>query len=1169
MRTHLLIFATLALLGGAFVFYWRSQPPALTQKGAATTFAETAPSPTTPKINNIGPGDRPWVRMIDSSGKVSSQYRAEEYSPRPDGTVRLVNVEADFFMGEHQRLHVTGVDGSVVMHGSSTNVGLGGGGSQPSGQPSRGRLNNVKMTLLDDSLPADAGPLLTMTTNNIEFDNETFLITTGGYTQPDGTVVAPDQVPVQVRGEYDFDGRGLTLRWNDKDDRLELLEIAHGEDLRINHPSNRSGPLGGSDRAGGGGAAGNVTAPAGGPREQAPGVLAGSQPPAAAATVPVSSVNLAPPVPVPSVSSTAPSGTAGAAKKPAKESKPVYLATFEQAVRVTQGDQLLMTGDTMRIHFRMKEDQNSSTTRPSETSASGSSGAGDSGAPRRAEPLPGAAAEATGVDHPAAPSPTASGNASAVGSPSTGVSSGAGIAAKVDSAAPLPDGSASSAAPVLAADVPIVVRWTGKLRMVPETVAPPRPIPPGESVLELIGEKSPVFVFRGATEDSPASEVRCAALTYATADGSALLVGSDAFGQVQLIRRGVASSMEDDPQPSTVIRTDKLDYVGTTHTATLSGRGHAVIPVAQNPGEKPGVIDAKWSKQAVFDFLPRGNDEMAIKAATFTGDVVVTHPQLGLTAQQLTLQFAAPAAGSTKGSGGQSPTLSEVIATDHADHVHCQILDAAGKTQTVDCQVLDLQTGRTPDGRVLARQVDATGNVVAFDGMQKLNCDRVRMLLRPAVGKPAEQPQGATAGVDTSTVELERLDARGRVVVTSKDKSTAQSDQLLVAMDPDGPHVLMTGDSLCRVTDAKGNVLTGEKIVMQPRQQLAHVIGYGTLHAEGEQAKSGASGGAASGPAASSRKMDVIFADGADLDGERNQINLRGKVEATMPDSDGTINTAHGDRIRIDLRDKPAATTRVAAAPQAGATTRPADDTNLLGNKEPSVITLDGNAQVESNLSDATGILRQSELKAPRIIYSVLATPSIPAHTLLVPSAGVMLVRDHRAPVRTAAGDDNGLGTGRGATAFQWTRGLVYSEDTHKAIMSGDVFVKHVSDNAKELPVQLTSDEMTAVFEPAEVKRTSTTQPAESQALELKSMEAVGNVVVNRGAAQVNAQRIYFEPQSHWMTAQGTEQSPVNVLDENGTQSTADVVRWNTQTWDFVMQHAGGEASRQQVRGSR
>jgi lipopolysaccharide export system protein LptA len=1138
MRTYLLIFGTLGLLGGAFYFYWHSQPPALMVAGPQVQLVQPPPSPTTPKIDKIGPGDRPWMRMIDAQGRVSSQYRARDYSPQPDGTVRLVGVEADFFLGEHQRLHVTGVDGNVVMRGSS-NLGLGGGQSQPAGQPNRGRLNNVKMALLDDSLGPDTGPLLTMTTNNIEFDNESFLITTGGYTMPDGTAVSPDQVPVQVRGEYDFDGRGLTLRWNDRDDRLELLEIAHGEDLRINHPSQKNGPVAGGKTAGGSASAGQTqgasTSGAGtatAPRQQAAGALGGTT--EVAGTTRVAAASSAT-VGAPQASATLPS----AGKKPAKDSKPVYLATFEQAVRVTQGDQLLMTGDTMRIHFRMKEDQNSSSTQPGATTPAPVKKP-DSSAPP--------AAEAT--DHQTPQSPPVPPEFKRDGSSPPAQTAVGGVSPLLGSNTP-----AASAAPGLAADIPIVVRWTGKLRMVPESVAPPRPIAAGESILELTGERSPVFVFRAASEDSPASEVRCASLMYASADGSALLKGSDVFGPVQLTRHSLANSMEDDPPPPTVIRTDVLDYVGSAHTATLSGRGHAVIPVAQNPGEKPASVDAKWSKQAVFQFLPRGNDEMAIKSAMFSGDVVITHPQLGLTAQQLTLFFAAPSA--AKASSGQSPTLTEVIATDHDDHVHCRIIDAAGKQQTVDCQSLDLLTARTADGRVLARQVDATGNVLAFNGLQKLNCDRVRMLLRPAATKShalSQETEGG--GVDTSTVELERLDARGNVVVTSKDNTKARSDDLLVAMDPDGPHVLMTGESLCRVTDVKGNELTGEKIVIQPREQLAHVIGYGTLHAQGEPSKNGST-------ASTSRKMDVIFSEGADLDGERNQINLRGNAEATMPDSDGTINTAQGDRIHIDLRDKPAVKTQVASVAPVGPATRPADDTNLLGNKEPSMITLDGNARVQSNLSDATGILRQDDLKAPRIIYAVFANQGVPAHTLLVPSAGVMLVRDYRSPVKGAAADDAGLGTGRGATAFQWSRRLVYNEDARTAIISGNVFVKHVPDSPKELPVQITSDEMTALFEPAAGKaRSPATQPGESQALELKSMEAVGNVVVNRGVTQVNAQRVYFEPASHWMTAQGTSQSPVNVLQENGTQSSVDEVRWNTQTWDFAMTHAGGEASR-------
>ena len=250
--------------------------------------------------------------------------------------------------------------------------------------------------------------------------------------------------------------------------------------------------------------------------------------------------------------------------------------------------------------------------------------------------------------------------------------------------------------------------------------------------MELIGVRSPVYIFRTATDDSPASEVRCASLTYVTADGSALLVGSRAFGQVRLIRKAVALSTEDDPGPPTIVDTDILDYVASAHTATLRGIGHAIIPVAQNSGDKAAVLDAKWSRQATFDFLPRANDAMAIKSASFLGDVVIDHPQLGLTAQQLALLFSPPAATAGKSASGQSPALSEVTAADRVDHVHCRLVDSAGKQQTVDCAWLDLHTARYSDGRVLARKVDAVGHVHASDGSQLLDCDRVQMLLRPA-----------------------------------------------------------------------------------------------------------------------------------------------------------------------------------------------------------------------------------------------------------------------------------------------------------------------------------------------------------------------------------------------------------------------------------------------------
>jgi len=1105
VRTYLLIFATLGLLGGVFYFYWHEQPA--TVVGSMVGPHPVDPLPTKPLTSN-GPfqdGSRPWSKMIDARGNVSSRYRAREYLPQKDGTVHLIEPEADFYLGNHERLHVTGVDGDVVMR-TAPKISLDSGGGGSSGAPSRGRLHTVTMTLIDDAAPGGPATELTMNTDNIDFDNDTFLITTGGFTAPDGTLIPADQVPVKVRGEYEFDGRGLTLRWNDRDDRLELLEIAHGEELKIMHPSGGIGP----GRAG-------KTAPVA--DESA--AVSPSAPSPPQATVESGGAPVAPTPATPASAAIA----ASPATKPVRPPKPVYVATFQEDVRITQGDQSLITADTMLMHFRLKEQEAGATTAPSAANTT-------------------AKGQATPSD-------------AAAGVPAPSVAAAPGGGAPGGSAAPSP----APPAPAVVDEIPVVVHWTGTLVIVPEPSAPPRPVGMGDAIMQLIGKTHPVSVYRGATDDAPASEVQCASLLYMTADGGAFLSGSDQFGQVQIVRHALTPVGEDDTPPPTLVNADTVDYGGPKGQTTLGSNGHAVIPMAANPGETPSVLDAQWSDHADFEFFPRGGDQMAIRSAKLFGDVKIRHPQLDLHSQKLTLLFAAPRAsiGSKTPTGTQS-ALTEMQAVDH---VHCRLSDSAGKKQTIDAAALDLHTARGSDDKVFARQVDAFGDslaqVHATDGTQDLFCDRVQMMLRPSHKTPAA-PSDADAppapiAVDTSSVELERMDARGHVKVNSKDGSDAASDQLLVAMASDGPHVMLTGNSLSTVSDVKKNVLSGPTIVMQPKEQLAHVIGPGTLRQVGEPASAGK---------AATRPLLVIWSEGADLDGIGNQILLRGKVQATMPDPDGTIDTAHCDRLHIELMPKAVSATQpTAAASHREPTTQPGGDMDLLRDKTAKVITLetfDGDSIVDSTLADAKGILRQSELKAPRIIYAIGATPDQPAHSLLVPSAGVMLVRDHRPPTPGASReeDQSGLGTGRGATAFKWTRQMIYNEDARQSVMNGDVMVVHVSDDAKDLPVQLNSDQLTANFQPAAGKKQTTTQPAEgSPPVELKNVQADGNVLVNRGPMQITSQRLYFEPASHWMTFDGNERNPVTVIGDKGTE-TGDEVRWNTQTWDFAIKRGQG-----------
>jgi hypothetical protein len=159
-------------------------------------------------------------------------------------------------MSGGKMMKLIGKTGTVVMPQSS-------GGSKSSsndlggsaGSPERGEIRDVTIQLFNmfpDSI--NGIPDETITTNNINFDNATRLITTEDYKDPAGQQIARDQVPVHMTSHsqrpdsdhrgYDFDGKGLRLRWNDNDGRLDLLEVAHGEQLIVKDSSSASGVFG-------------------------------------------------------------------------------------------------------------------------------------------------------------------------------------------------------------------------------------------------------------------------------------------------------------------------------------------------------------------------------------------------------------------------------------------------------------------------------------------------------------------------------------------------------------------------------------------------------------------------------------------------------------------------------------------------------------------------------------------------------------------------------------------------------------------------------------------------------------------------------------------------------------------------------------------------------------
>lgn len=268
MRTVLLVSVTLLVLAGVFGAYLLMQGGApapvaggerelplparprdvnrptpattpaaggLTTGGAAqSTPAAVAPPTTQPLAAErvIGAGENVWVKNVDKSGRLANEFRAARYDPRPDDTVDVLKPEARFYVDEDSILILTAERGRIFVPPAT---GQREAIRDTRGQmPTRGELIHVTLAL---HRSVDAPAVLSANMPNIVFDNDTFRIATESYTDATGATVPADAVPVTVRGEeYDFDGYGLVLRWNEMDGRLQALDIARGERLVVKRP---------------------------------------------------------------------------------------------------------------------------------------------------------------------------------------------------------------------------------------------------------------------------------------------------------------------------------------------------------------------------------------------------------------------------------------------------------------------------------------------------------------------------------------------------------------------------------------------------------------------------------------------------------------------------------------------------------------------------------------------------------------------------------------------------------------------------------------------------------------------------------------------------------------------------------------------------------------------
>lgn len=234
MRSILITAGVLAVLVTAFVVFL------LTQKSSVpvarrTPGSTTLPTPTrNTSGNSVGASEKGWIQSFDKkTGELASEFRTDHLDPAVENVVHVTNPEARFYGKDGQVLTLSATDGDITMAETAKRQDrLGSMQSQP---PSHGILRNVTLGLLET--PESETPILVATLPIIAFDNDTLRLNTVPLPVKDAPEIPADQVPVTVRGrDYDFDGQGLVIRYNQRDRRLEYLEVAHGKRLVIKNP---------------------------------------------------------------------------------------------------------------------------------------------------------------------------------------------------------------------------------------------------------------------------------------------------------------------------------------------------------------------------------------------------------------------------------------------------------------------------------------------------------------------------------------------------------------------------------------------------------------------------------------------------------------------------------------------------------------------------------------------------------------------------------------------------------------------------------------------------------------------------------------------------------------------------------------------------------------------
>ena len=683
MRSLLIVLATLAVLAVGFWLYVRSQgelPAPYVQQQGAPPVPATLPA-TAATVGRLGPGEGAWYDRYDPRTRQRTmRIRWEQYEPLEDGRLRVQRPQIELLLKSDDPdddvaagrniIRITGVSGHIstqetVDRARGAPPGLGAGRV-----PTAGDLSDVTIQLIDEGRV-----VLTATMNNAFFDSETYEIATRAF-EDNGVLVPADQVPVTVVGDYEFEGRGLRLQYNQLERRLEYLRIHRGRRLKVLHPGSFGlGRFGASA----------------GPLAHAPAEPGREPERRPAAGGPIPGIILA------AVGRSLPRGTP-VATRPAPPV--VYHAVLVNDVRIYQGQRQVADAHQMELDFI-----------PADARDNGAGAARDGAAQADA----GRAADAR---KPSAPAPPRR----APGLRAAAAPDRASVAHRADRDV---GATAESEAEV---EQPIEILWDGPLTIEPLATARPSRLENGYAIVRLIGSERQ-SVRLDTEQETRRIALTCGRFTFWTLDGGSLLESTPQWPvelRDNLGMKIVAPRIEFAGSDAVI------DGPGTGRLPLPSQ------PPGADDSAAADFLDLTWSQPCILAFADESDQALAIREARFTGEVSIVHPDLRMSAtRSMALAFAERprARPDAAASGTSMPPLKRLEAEGD---VVCRVLGKGdADVRQIESQRLEVLTSPTADGDLYVSRIIADGNVLATGADGILRTGRLTMLPQRPTTRPA------------------------------------------------------------------------------------------------------------------------------------------------------------------------------------------------------------------------------------------------------------------------------------------------------------------------------------------------------------------------------------------------------------------------------------------------